>query len=141
MLLEVSSTWITCANTIRDVISFSTSTSTPATVVSTELIQPVEGRAPVISAISIAVRATGMCWNTSRYTASARRFGPYTAAAPTPAGAAAVVVAPQLQRRLCSRCSTTTGVMVGMSWTWRRTTPAGLAPVRSLPQPPQAPGT
>ena len=34
MLLEVSSTWITCANTIRDLISFSTSTSAPATVTS-----------------------------------------------------------------------------------------------------------
>jgi hypothetical protein len=64
-----------------------------------------------------------MCWNTSRCTASARRFGPYTAGAPTPAGAAAVVTAPQPQRRLCSRCSTTVGVMAaGMSWTWRRTT-------------------
>jgi hypothetical protein len=82
-----------------------------------------------------------MCWNTSRYTASARRFGPYTAAALTPAGADAVVVAPQPQRRLWSLCSTTTGVRVGMSCTWRRTIPAGLAPVRSLPQPPHAPGT
>ena len=115
MLLEVSSTWITCASTISDLISFSTSISIPATVVRTELIHPVEGRAPVRSAISAAARATGMCWNTSRYTASARRFGPYTAAAPTPAGAAAVVVTPQPQRRRCSRCSTTTGVMVGMS--------------------------
>jgi hypothetical protein len=119
-------------------ISFSTSISTPATVDNTELIQPVDGRAPVRSAISIAVRATGMCWNTSRYTASACRFGPYTAAAPIPVGAAAVVVAPHPQHRRWSRCSITVGVMVGMSWTWRRTTPAGCAAARSLPQPPQA---
>ena len=74
-----------------------------------------DGRAPVRSAINWAVRATGMCWNTSRYTASARRFGPYTAAAPTPAGVVAVVVVPHEQRLRCRRCSTTTGVMVGMS--------------------------
>ena len=117
------------------------SISTSATADSWELIQPVDGRAPVRSAISMAVRATGMCWNTSKYTASARRFGPYTAAAPTPAGAAAVVVVPQVQRRRCSRCSTTTGAMVGMSWTWRRTIPAAGTPARSAPQPPHAAGT
>jgi hypothetical protein len=117
MLLVVSSTWITCAATINDLISFSTSPSRSAAVTRTELTQPVEGRAPVRSAIKAWVRATGMCWNTSRYTASARRFGPYTAAAPIPAGAAATVVVPQPQRRLCSRCSTTVGVMVGMSCT------------------------
>jgi hypothetical protein len=59
----------------------------------------------------------------------------------TPAGAAAVVVVPQRQRRRCNRCSTTTGRMVGMSWTWRHTIPAALAPARSVPQPPHASGT
>jgi hypothetical protein len=66
MLLEVSSTWMTRASVISVLISFSTSTSTCAVAVSTELTQPVDGRAPVTSAISAAVRATGMCWNTSR---------------------------------------------------------------------------
>jgi hypothetical protein len=66
---------------------------------------------------------------------------PYTTGAPTPAGAAAVVTAPQPQRRRCSRCSTTSRSMTaGMSCTWRHTTPAGRAPDRSLPQPPHASG-
>jgi hypothetical protein len=67
---------MTWASTINDLISFSTSTSASATVDSIELIQPVDGRAPVRSEISACVRATGTCWNTSRYTANARRFGP-----------------------------------------------------------------
>ena len=43
------------------------------------------GPRPVRSAISCAVRATGTCWNTSRYTASARGLGPYWVGAPIPA--------------------------------------------------------
>jgi hypothetical protein len=62
MLLLVSSTWITCESTISDLISFSTSISTSATADNWELIQPVDGRAPVRSQISMAARATGMCW-------------------------------------------------------------------------------
>ncbi len=37
------------------------------------------------------------------------------------------------QRRRCNRCSTTVGVTVGMSYTWRCTTPTSEASLRSAP--------
>ena len=139
MLLEVSSTCTTCASTINDLISFSVSASAAAASPTALVTQPVDGRAPVRSAISCAVRATGTWWNTSRYTASARRLGPYWVGPRTPGGASARVTAPQPHRRRCSRCSVTTGWTGGMSWTWRRTTPTG-SPPRAAPQPRQQTG-
>jgi len=44
----------------------STLTSASAVWASTLLIQPVEHRAPVTSAINWAARSTGTCWNTTR---------------------------------------------------------------------------
>src|SRR5512135_1954848 len=72
----VSSTCTSWANTTSVLISFSTSASASAVAASTPLTQPVEHSAPVTSAISVAARSTGTCWNTTGYTASARRFGP-----------------------------------------------------------------
>jgi hypothetical protein len=61
MFRLVSSTWIRCANVISVLISASTSARASPAGPSTPLIQPVEQRAPVTSAISAATRSTGTC--------------------------------------------------------------------------------
>jgi hypothetical protein len=54
----------------------------------------------------------------------------------------AAVIAPQAQRRLTSRCSTTRTVICGMSNTCRRMTrTGGTAAASCAPQPAQAPGS
>jgi len=103
--------------------------------------QPVDTAAPHTSASSIAVRSTGTCWNTNRYTARARRFGPYTTGPVAAAGAAAVVTVPHAQRRLCIRCSVVDTLTSGISMTWRTTTPASAAVARSRPHPRHESGT
>ena len=140
MLMLVSSTPITAASVISVLISFSTSPRASAARATCALTHPVDGAAPVRSAISWAARSTGTCWYTTRYTATARRFGPYTAGPWTPAGAAAVLTFPHRQARRCNRCSTTRTSASGTSRTCRTTTPAGAASPRSAPQPPHAPG-
>ena len=76
MLMLVSSTPITAASMISVLISFSTCTNASAARATCALTHPVDGAAPVRSAINWAARSTGTCWYTTRYTATARRFGP-----------------------------------------------------------------
>ena len=78
----VSSNPATCAAVISVLISLTTSAITSAALARQEWTNPAETRAPVTSAISWAHRPTGTCWNTTRYTARARRFGPMLTADP-----------------------------------------------------------
>ncbi len=78
---------------------------------------PVDTGAPHTDSHNPAVRATGMCWDTNRYNATARTLGPYAVGAFASAGNAALVVAPQSQRTRWARCSVTSNRRVGRSKT------------------------
>ena len=95
----VSSNPATWAAVISVLISLTTSAITAAALARQEWTKPTETRAPVTSAISWAHRSAGTCWNTVRYTARARRFGPVlTADPPAPSGQAAACNSPHRQR-------------------------------------------
>src|SRR6266700_218923 len=85
----VSSNPATAAAVISALISLTTSAITSAALARHEWMNPSETWAPATSAISLRHLSTGTCWNTSRYTARARRAGPMlTGESGTPGGRA-----------------------------------------------------